>query len=105
MPVRPCLGGCGALIKRGSYCRRCDPAPRRYRQKRGSGWAASRWRAKVLAQTGGRCAVPGCRTPYDRVQAHHVVALADGGQADGVGVPLCLTHHVKATEDESSARR
>ncbi len=30
------------------------------------------------------------RTPWDRVQAHHVHALADGGGPEGRGVPLAI---------------
>ena len=51
----------------------------------------------MLAQTGGRCVVKGCRTPFDRVQAHHLQPLADGGEADGPGVPMCHMHHRYAT--------
>jgi hypothetical protein len=66
---------------------------------------AGRWRDRVLAQTGGRCAVPGCRTPDDRVQAHHGRPLADGGEPEGEGVAVCHRHHVQATERERRARR
>jgi hypothetical protein len=104
MPVRPCLT-CGALIASGSYCRKHDAKRRRPRNPaRGSGWAAAKWSASVLAQTGGRYAVRGCRTPYDRVAPHHVVALADGGVADGPGVPLCHRHHSQVTAADAQRR-
>jgi predicted restriction endonuclease len=67
---------------------------------RRSGWAAGRWRAKVLAQTGGRCAICGST---DRVQAHHFRALADGGSPDGPGVALCAAHHQAATGAQRGA--
>lgn len=106
MPRRPCLApGCPALVATGSYCKRHTPAYTRRNPKRGSGWKAARWRQQVLASTGGRCAVARCRTPYDRVQAHHLHALADGGHPEGPGVPLCHHHHhVKATNAERQAR-
>jgi hypothetical protein len=55
----------------------------------------ARFRADTLAKTGGRCAVPGCTTPTDRVQAHHAIAVTEGGSNDGQvnGVPLCHAHH------------
>jgi hypothetical protein len=58
----------------------------------------------VLAQTRGRCAVRRCATPYDRVAAHHVVALADGGHPEGPGVALCHALHEQASA-EARARR
>jgi len=58
----------------------------------------------VLAQTGGRCAVPGCLTPHDRVQAHHLAPLADGGPADGAGVSLCHRHHTQVTAADAERR-
>ena len=101
MPKRLCLV-CSALIPGDkSFCRRHQP---RRNPRRGTGWDAQRWSAKVLAKTRGRCAVPGCRTPLDRVQAHHLVALADGGPADGPGLAMCATHHQQATE-EAKLRR
>ncbi len=88
MPSVPCLT-CGRLVPKGSsYCPR--HAPSRFNHaKRGSGWQASRFRARVLAQTGGRCAACGST---DRVQAHHVGATDEQG-----GVPLCRGCH-RATE-------
>jgi hypothetical protein len=89
VPQRPCLR-CGSLLRTGSYCARCQPS-RFNKAKRGSGWQASRFRREVLAQTGGRCAVPGCPTPFDGVEAHHLGA----GDAEG-GVALCRRHHREA---------
>lgn len=52
-----------------------------------SGWDATRFRKAVLPKSGGRCAV--CRST-DRVEAHHVVAVADGGRNDATnGIALC----------------
>jgi hypothetical protein len=99
-----CLhAGCRALIREGSYCPR-HTRPKKRNPRRGSGWQAQKWRDRVLRQTGGRCAVPGCRTPDDRVQAHHLVALADGGDPEGEGVALCHRHHVQASERERRGR-
>lgn len=95
--LRPCLR-CGALTRDGSYYRRHRPS-RFNKGKRGSGWRASRFRRDVLAQTAGRCAVPSCPTPYDRVEAHHLGAT----DAEG-GVPLCRTHHQEATRAERGTR-
>jgi predicted restriction endonuclease len=91
--MRTCLS-CGVLVRGGqSYCRRCDPATRRYREKRGSGWAQSRFRAQVLKRAGGRCAV--CGTTVG-VEAHHRVPVSTGGSHDpSNGVALCRLHHVR----------
>ena len=103
MPKRLCLK-CGALIPdTESFCRRHRRrSPRN--PKRGTGWAAAKWAAKVLAAPGGRCSVRRCATPYDRVAAHHVVALADGGDPFGPGVALCHTHHEQATAKQRARR-
>jgi len=42
--------------------------------------------AKTLAKWGERCVVCGST---DRVEAHHVHGLAQGGSHEGEGVPLC----------------
>lgn len=86
---RPCLT-CGALVNGASYCVRHRPQTFNFR-KRTSGGRAATFRRRTLAQTGGRCAVPHCRTPWDRVQAHHL-----GERDEDGGVALCHTHHVKA---------
>jgi hypothetical protein len=64
---------------------------------RGSGGKRATFRRRTLALTHGKCAVLGCFTPWDRVQAHHVEPLADGGDPQGPGLPLCHTHHGLAT--------
>jgi 5-methylcytosine-specific restriction endonuclease McrA len=99
VPLRPCLT-CGEL-SRGSYCERHTPPPwRGYRSPgRGSRTDAQRFRTAVLAKTGGRCAICGST---DRVVAHHVIGLAEGGSNDpeANGLALCEAHH-----DELERRR
>jgi len=97
---RPCLrSGCGALSD-GSYCPKHRPA-RTGKPRPGNGWQATRWRRKVLALTGGSCIACGSN---DRVQAHHLHPLADGGKIDGDGVPLCAACHTKVSKRAASAR-
>jgi 5-methylcytosine-specific restriction endonuclease McrA len=68
----------------GSRCPRC---PILYR---GSSWEKEKFPRQTLEQSGGRCVVCGGR---DRVQAHHLWPLSEGGtDADG-GKALCWTHH------------
>jgi 5-methylcytosine-specific restriction endonuclease McrA len=46
MPVRRSLGGCGALINRGSYCPRCEPrngSTRQWRNTRARVLYCDRW--------------------------------------------------------------
>jgi hypothetical protein len=94
MPLRPCIR-CGRL-GHGSYCRQHDPRRARYKQKRGSGWQASRFRAKVLARSRGRCERCGST---DRVQAHHGLPAARYGPGDAsIGVALCARCHAGAHE-------
>lgn len=93
---RPCLG-CGRLIPKGSYCRRC--ASKRKRVTPGRRGAAA-FRKAVLSRSGGRCEVCGSA---DRVEAHHRFALRDGGSNDPAnGVALCRAHHERV---EAALRR
>ena len=55
---------------------------------RGTGQAA--FRKRMLAKTGGRCAVCGST---DRVVAHHPHQLQHGGTHEQEGMPLCHRHH------------
>ena len=55
----------------------------------------------MLAKTGGRCFICG---GTDRVQAHHLEALADLGDPEGEGVPLCFRCHRHVTAAERRAR-
>ncbi len=89
MPPSSCLT-CGARTK-GSYCARHAP---RVNPARGSGPTRARFRRDTLAKTGGRCEL--CHST-DRVQAHHVIGLHEGGSNDPTsnGQPLCHTcHHI-----------
>ncbi len=88
MPSTPCLT-CGALTS-ASYCKRHRPS--RVSPGRGSGGAAARFRAATLAKTQGRCALCGST---DRVEAHHIIGLLEGGTNDAHtnGQALCHTHH------------
>ena len=83
MTARPCLD-CGALIQRGSRCRRCT------RERRGTSAEQARYRKRVLKATEGACAR--CGTT-ENVEAHHLHPLADGGDKNGPGVPLCCDCH------------
>jgi 5-methylcytosine-specific restriction endonuclease McrA len=80
---RPCLG-CRALIQRGSYCRRC------MRERRGTGGTQQAFRRRTLKITDGRCAR--CGVGVD-VEAHHVIPIAEGGDKNGLGLPLCARCH------------
>ena len=90
MPLRPCLicGGLGPS----SYCAKHRPKGGSH-ELRGSGGKRATFRRLTLARTGGRCAVVECHTPWHNVQAHHLVALADGGDPNGPGGPMCEVHH------------
>lgn len=92
MPLTPCLT-CGALSDR-SYCARHRPK-RKPHAARGSGPERDRFRRLTLAKTGGRCAIPNCSTPFDGVEAHHLLRVTEGGSNDAQvnGMPLCRTHH------------
>ena len=87
---RPCLGRCGRLIERGSYCSRC--AKQRQLERRGTTAKQRSFRRAALATTGGECALCGNR---DGVQAHHREPLSEGGRDDAQanGTPLCKLHH------------
>jgi 5-methylcytosine-specific restriction endonuclease McrA len=90
--VRPCLGGCGRMISRNSYCATCDPRPARVQAKRGSRWQQQQFRTAVLRAAGGRCERCGST---DRVETHHLVPVANGGQHDPAlnGAALCWKCH------------
>jgi hypothetical protein len=80
---RPCLD-CGMPIERGSRCRRCKA------ERRGTSADQAAYRRRVLAATAGACVRCGA---IEKVEAHHVVALGDGGDKHGPGVPLCGACH------------
>jgi 5-methylcytosine-specific restriction endonuclease McrA len=97
---RPCVD-CGMLIPRGSRCRRCQP--KRVTPGRGSGADQARFRRETLAKTGGRCYLCGST---ERVEAHHVIGLREGGANDGEtnGVPLCRLCHSAAESVSPSSQ-
>jgi hypothetical protein len=48
----------------------------------------------VKDRDGHRCTEPGCATPYDRVQAHHITAVSQGGAHRLENMTtLCHGHH------------
>lgn len=87
--MRRCLD-CPCLIARGS---RCVPCARAYRP------AAARHQlpAAVKARDGHCCTVPGCATPYDRVEVHHIRPVSQHGAHRLENMTtLCHTHHLAA---------
>jgi Domain of unknown function (DUF222) len=45
------------------------------------------------------CAIPGCRTPFDHCQPHHIHWWRHGGTTDLANLlPLCVKHHHRAHE-------
>lgn len=101
MPWRPCLR-CGELVEPpASYCPEHEPVRESRRTPgRGGGARASRFRAAVLRRAGYRCEVVehGQRCPVDdpaQLEAHHVRAIVDGGDADDPdnGRAVCRHHH------------
>lgn len=62
--------------------------------------------ARVKAAAGGRCSVPGCLTPYDRVTADHIVEIRDGGEPlDPHNLQiLCHPCHLSKTHAARAAR-
>lgn len=91
--MRRCLD-CPRFIQSGSRCVECARAKDRTRQRYRSGYSRTTWAKLVKERDGQRCRQPGCQTPYDRVEAHHIIPLAEGG-ADTItnGVTLCHAHH------------
>jgi 5-methylcytosine-specific restriction enzyme A len=56
MALRRCLGGCGALINAGSYCKRCRPrngSTREWRSLREQILARDRWTCQACGQRAG----------------------------------------------------
>jgi 5-methylcytosine-specific restriction endonuclease McrA len=53
--------------------------------------------AAVKGRDGHRCTVPGCATPYDHVEAHHIVPVRLGGAHRVENMTtLCRAHHLAA---------
>ena len=71
MAVRRCLGGCGALIKAGSYCPRCKPRNGSTRQWRNT-------RARVLARDRWTCQLCGAVAHH----VDHITPVLFGGSDD-----------------------
>lgn len=100
MPFRPCVK-CGTLVMTGSYCSQHAPKPKsatRQTPGRGGGTAAANFRKAVMGRSEGRCEaiVDGQRcNSTDRVQAHHVVKLRDGGSNNPLtnGLAACRRCH------------
>ena len=91
--MRRCLD-CPRLIARGSRCKECQRA---YRPPA----AVHQLPAATKARDGGRCRVPDCTTPYDRVEAHHLTPVAQGGahRLENMAT-LCHGHHVAVHRGE-----
>lgn len=88
MPVRRCLGGCGALINRGSYCRACEP-------RNGSTRAWPNVRAQVLFRDRWTCQRYGARADH----VDHIQPVLFGGTDDPANLQaLCAACNLqKAT--------
>ncbi|MTA14919.1 MAG: hypothetical protein F2534_20185, partial [Actinobacteria bacterium] len=55
---------------------------------------ASKAQRRALRAMYRHCAIPGCRVPVDRTQAHHVDHWEHGGRTDLARlIPLCPHHH------------
>jgi predicted restriction endonuclease len=100
MPWRPCVK-CGTLVMSGSYCSQHKPVSKsatRQTPGRGGGSAAAAFRKAVIGRSEGRCeaVVDGQRcNSTDRVQAHHIVKLRDGGSNNPLtnGLAACRRCH------------
>jgi hypothetical protein len=81
--TRPCLGGCGRLIRSGSYCRPCRP-------RNGS---TRRWR-KVRRQVLVRDRFTCWRCGRPATDVHHLTPVAEGGTDHPSGlVAACPACH------------
>lgn len=91
--TRRCLD-CPKLIQAGSRCVECARKHDRARKGHRSGYSRSTWARRVKERDVHRCRVPGCTTPHDRLQAHHIKPLSLGG-SDALenGLTLCWAHH------------
>ena len=53
-----------------------------------------RQRRAITVRDGGTCLIPGCATPAQWCEVHHVTSYRDGGPTDASnGVNLCWFHH------------
>lgn len=98
--MRRCLD-CPRLVAVGSRCEQHrlqqERARDRQRGARRVGWLHGPWARAVKDRDGWRCRVRGCETPTDRIEAHHIVALHEGGgYALTNGITLCHGHHLEA---------
>ena len=104
---RPCLQqGCPALVTVTRYCPKHAPLHPAWagvarRTERGTyGIRHVLWRKRVLAEH------PVCVCGAASTEAHHVVAMADGGaRYDDNGRGLCKRCHAAETSREIAARR
>ena len=61
---------------------------------------ASRAQRRALRGLYSSCAIPGCRSSYDRCQLHHITWWRHGGRTDlGNLLPVCSHHHHKIHDE------
>jgi hypothetical protein len=61
---------------------------------------ANRAQRRALRGLYSSCAIPGCRSSYDRCQLHHITWWRHGGRTDlGNLLPVCSHHHHKIHDD------
>ena len=112
MPKRPCIR-CGVLVS-GSYCQAHDPGRARdrgrYRVTPGrSARAQAKFRARVIAQAGGRCQFVDeygqrCNVTTG-LTAHHLIPFIESGSMDPASGACLCTHHHAVVEARLRAAR
>jgi hypothetical protein len=85
--------GCGAISPK----QRCPRHTRNTKQPRSPNRdmaAHDRFQRAVKKRDHRTCQAQGCTTPHDRIAAHHIRSLHEGGSDDpSNGITLCYTHH------------
>jgi hypothetical protein len=62
---------------------------------------ANRAQRRALRGLYSSCAIPGCRSSYDRCQLHHITWWRHGGRTDLANLlPVCSHHHHKIHDDD-----